>query len=231
MSNEAIVPNNGPHPRRAIVAWLGFTGLLTFIAFALGGSSETSGDEPLVYSYDLTSAAIALDIILISAAVGIAYLYWDRDLWNTFGFRSFTWRDLRLAGVVTVASLVVAAVLEPFLHAGDEQGITASTWDPTRVTPFVINAILIVALAPFAEELLFRGVGVQVLAVLGAPIAIIGSGVMFGLIHGIAAALPPLIIFGIGLAYVRWRTHSVFPAMVAHGTFNGIGLAASFIGA
>jgi len=39
-----------------------------------------------------------------------------------------------------------------------------------------------------------------------------------------------LIIFGIGLAYVRWRTHSVFPAMVAHGTFNGIGLAASFIG-
>ena len=95
----------------------------------------------------------------------------------------------------------------------------------------MINAILIVALAPFAEELLFRGVGVQVLAVLGAPVAIIGSGVMFGLIHGIVAALPPLIIFGIGLAYVRWRTHSVFPAMVAHGTFNGIGLAASFIGA
>ena len=230
MSTPAIPEHDGPHPRRAIVAWLGFTGLLTFLAFALNGSAETSGDEPLVYSYRLTSSAITLDIILISVAVGIAYLYWDRDLWNTFGFRSFTWRDLRLAGVVTVASLVVAAVLEQFLHAGDEQGITASTWDATRVTPFVINAILIVALAPFAEELLFRGVGVQVLSVLGAPVAIIVTGVMFGLIHGILAALPPLIIFGVGLAYIRWRTQSVFPAMIAHGTFNGIGLAVSFIG-
>lgn len=208
--------------------WLAFTGLLSLLAFALN-SSPDSTEEPLVYSYDFTAGAIVMAIIFILFAWLVAYLYSPRDRRATFGFASFTWRDLRLAAVVTVAAVVAGGILEQFLHAGDEQGITAEAWDPARVTPFVINAILIVAVAPFAEELFFRGVGVRVLSVLGAPLAVILSGVMFGLVHGILAALPVLVLFGVGLAYVRYRTGSVFPAMIAHGVFNSIGLAVSFI--
>jgi membrane protease YdiL (CAAX protease family) len=33
-----------------------------------------------------------------------------------------------------------------------------------------------------------------------------------------------LIIFGIGLAYLRSRTNSIYPGMILHATFNGAAL-------
>ena len=86
-----------------------------------------------------------------------------------------------------------------------------------------------VGLAPFAEELFYRGLGVTALRVLGAPIAIVGSGLAFGLAHGLLVALPPLVIFGIALAYVRLRYQSVVPAMLAHATYNALGLGLAFL--
>ncbi len=234
MNSQAAPGEHVPRSQRsstawlALAVWLGFGTLLTLAGFALSGAETTDG--PLVYSYDFTATAIITGVIFILVAWLVAYLYSARDQRSTFGFASFTWRDLGLAAVVMIVAVVVGGILEQFLHAGDEQGITAETWDSTRAAPFVINAILIVALAPFAEELFFRGVGVRVLSLLGAPFAVIMSGVMFGLVHGILAALPVLILFGIGLAYVRYRTRSVFPAMIAHSVFNGLGLALSFVG-
>lgn len=220
-------------PRRAIpiwvaaALWLTFSGLLALVSFAVDDSRD-SNDEPLVYSYDFTAGAIIMAIIWVAFAWLCAYLYSPRELRRTFGFAPFTRRDLGLAAAVTVAAVVVGGILEQFLHAGEEQGITAEQWEPDKLAPFIVNALLIVAVAPFVEELFFRGVGVRVLSVFGAPFAVIVSGVMFGLVHGILAALPALVLFGIGLAYVRQRTGSVFPAMIAHAVFNGVGLAVSF---
>ncbi|MGI9658243.1 MAG: CPBP family intramembrane glutamic endopeptidase [Gaiellaceae bacterium] len=214
--------------RTAAWIWLGFTGVLTLIAFGLPSPEEDA--EPLVYSYEFTANAIFIDAVFVIAAVVIAYFYTSRDWQDTFGFRRFTGRHLGLAAGVAIASLVVGAVVEIFLNAGDRQGIAADTWDSSRLTPFIINAAIIIGLGPFVEELLFRGVGVRVLSVFGAPAAIAMSGVMFGLIHGIWEALPALIVFGVGLAYVRPRTNSVFPAFLAHAAFNAVGLAASFAG-
>ena len=205
--------------RTAAWIWLGFTGLLTLIGFGLPGPDEDT--QPL---------ALFIAGIFIVAAIVIAYFYDATDLQSTFGFRSFTRRDLGLAAAVAIGALVVGALLDQVLNAGDRQGIVADTWDSSRLTPFVINAVLIVGLGPFVEELLFRGVGVRVLSVFGAAPAIVISGVMFGLIHGIWQALPALIVFGVGLAYVRHRTNSVFPAIIAHSAFNAVGLAASFAG-
>jgi membrane protease YdiL (CAAX protease family) len=49
-------------------------------------------------------------------------------------------------------------------------------------------------------------------------------GIMFGLWHGLVEALPVLIIFGLGLAYLRSRTNSIYPGMILHATFNGAAL-------
>lgn len=221
------VGSSGEPPRRtAAWIWLGFTGVLTLIAFGLPGPDEDA--EPLVYTYDFTAAAIFQAIILVVAAGIIAYFFSAPDWRDTFGFRRFTARDLGVAAGIAVASLFVAGVLDQILSAGDRQGISADTWEPDRATQFAVNAVIIVGLGPFVEELLFRGVGVRVLSVFGAGPAIALSGLMFGLVHGIWQALPALIVFGVGLAYVRHRTDSVFPAFIAHAAFNAVGLAASF---
>jgi membrane protease YdiL (CAAX protease family) len=52
----------------------------------------------------------------------------------------------------------------------------------------------------------------------------VGVGVAFALVHGIPEGLPVFALFGGGLAYIRARSESVYPGMVVHGLFNGLGL-------
>jgi uncharacterized protein len=48
--------------------------------------------------------------------------------------------------------------------------------------------------------------------------------VIFGLVHGILGALPPLVLFGIGLAWVRLRSASLWPGVIGHVAYNGLGV-------
>jgi membrane protease YdiL (CAAX protease family) len=132
--------------------------------------------------------------------------------------------------VVLVGVYVLSAVLGPILHPGREQGLTPDHWDSSRAAPFFANAILICVIAPFVEEITFRGVGFGLLkARFGVEPAIVGSAVLFGLAHGLVEALPLLVAFGIGLAWLRERQGSTIPGMILHGTFNAIALAASLL--
>jgi hypothetical protein len=75
------------------------------------------------------------------------------------------------------------------------------------------------------EELFFRGIGVRALTVFGTMTAIVLSGIVFGAVHGVLGALPPLALFGIGLAWIRVRSGSIWPGFIAHAAYNGIGVA------
>jgi len=65
---------------------------------------------------------------------------------------------------------------------------------------------------------------VRVWAVFGGLVAILATGVVFGLVHGVLGAIPPLVLFGVGLAWVRLRSASVWPPFIAHATYNGLGI-------
>jgi membrane protease YdiL (CAAX protease family) len=126
---------------------------------------------------------------------------------------------------VFVIMLVLSAALDPFLDAGEEQGLTPDEWQPDRADAFVANAAVVAGVAPIAEELTYRGLGFSVLARFGKTAAIVLVGIAFGLGHGLVTALPILIAFGIGLAYLRSRTGSVYPPIVLHAVFNAFALA------
>ena len=210
----------------ALVAWLAASGVLAALAFGLS-SSRDPDVEPL-YEYSTFIGASIFFAFLVAVTYGISRLYGGQP-GETLGLRRFRPGVLWPAGGAVVVALVIGAALEPVLHAGDEQGLTPDAWDSARAAPFFLNAVVVVCLAPFAEELFFRGLGVRVLGLLGTPIAIAGSGVFFGLAHGLLVALPPLVVFGVALAYVRMRYQSVVPAMLAHGTYNALGLGFAFL--
>ena len=76
---------------------------------------------------------------------------------------------------------------------------------------------MVCVVAPFVEEMTFRGVGYGLLAArFGAEPAIVGIGVLFGLAHGLVEALPLLVAFGIGLAWLRESQNSTIPGMILH---------------
>jgi membrane protease YdiL (CAAX protease family) len=126
-------------------------------------------------------------------------------------------------GVFVLSGIVAALGLEP----GEEQGLAPEGWDSSRAVPFAANFVVAAAFVPVVEEFVFRGAGFSLLARFGRAAAIVGTGVLFGVGHGLLEALPILIAFGLGLAWLRDRTDSVYPCILLHGIFNGISLIAA----
>jgi len=211
---------------RKLVGWLA---LVTALAAGNYAARFEGGNPPkdVLYHWDnVVGGAIQFLVIL-----GIA-LYIARGAPELLALRRpRSWAGaLGSALVVLVGVYVLSAILGPILHPGREQGLTPDHWDSSRAAPFFANAALICVVAPFVEEITFRGAGFGLLAArFGTEPAIVGSAVLFGLAHGLVEALPLLVAFGIGLAWLRERQGSTIPGMILHGTFNAIALAASLL--
>lgn len=137
-----------------------------------------------------------------------------RSLWGAAG----------LGVAVLVGILVLGALLDPVLHGGREQGLTPTRWEPSHAGAYAANFAVVAIVAPVVEELTYRGLGFTLLSPFGAAAAIVVTAVLFGLSHGLVEALPVLVAFGAGLAWIRHRTDSSYPSMVVHGCFNALAL-------
>lgn len=99
----------------------------------------------------------------------------------------------------------------------------------------VLLAVLVVCVAPFVEELVFRGVLLSGLArrMPSVP-AVIVSALVFGGVHlpdfGFAwYPVPALVLLGLVLAWLRLRTRSLWPSVTLHATNNFLAVLAWFI--
>jgi len=186
----------------------------------------TSGKPPKDLLYKWSTAAGTLFQFAIIAAIiyGIAGLSHDRR--GVFALRRPTsWRTAIKIGIgVGIGIFVLSFLLGPLLHPDREQGLTPDTWQPEHAAAYIANGIVVAVVAPIVEELTFRGLGYSLLARYGRWTAIIGTGLAFGLAHGLVDAFPILAAFGFGLAYLRSRVDSVYPGMIVHGLFNAIAL-------
>lgn len=210
----------------ALALWLALAALQITSAFLLNGDGDSDGVSP-IYQYSLGVGSLFIYAILAALTVGIARLYPDpRD---ALGLRSFAGKWVGYAAIAIVLSVVVSAALEPILHGGEEQGLVPDEWRSDRIGPFVFNAIVIVTVVPFVEELFYRGLGVRVFGMFGGTVSIVATALVFGFAHGIFAALPPLVFFALGLAWVRLRSESVWPCVIAHSAYNGLGILAAVL--
>jgi membrane protease YdiL (CAAX protease family) len=83
---------------------------------------------------------------------------------------------------------------------------------------------VVVLVAPFGEELFFRGFLYKGLRRnRSVAVSALISGAAFGLVHVYPLLIPALAVVGAGLALVYERRQSVLASMVAHATFNLLG--------
>jgi uncharacterized protein len=100
---------------------------------------------------------------------------------------------------------------------------------------FAVVAVLTVVAAPFFEEVFFRGLLLRSLARLfgnyrrwvGPALAIVITGVLFGLAHAESLQLIGLALFGVILSFVSYRTGRLGMNMVSHGAFNLVAVIAA----
>lgn len=208
-----------------LAAWLTLIGVFA----ALQYSFRATGGEPdrdVVYQWKLAAAALIQNAIVMIVLLAIAHGASARELFALRRPRSWL-GALGYAALLLVVVYALSAALSPFLHPGEEQGLTPTGWDPDRAAPFAVNFAVIAGLVPVIEELTFRGLGYSLLRPFGRVVAVAGIGIAFGLVHGLVEALPILAVFGAGLALIRERTSSVIPCIVVHAAFNSIALAVS----
>jgi membrane protease YdiL (CAAX protease family) len=215
--------------RTPLALWGGFVLAFTTLSYTL---RFTSGKPPkdLLYKWS-TVVGNAIQYAIIAAIV-----YWIAgaagERRQVLALRRPTsWRTALWVGVgVGLGMFVLTIFLGPVLHPDREQGVTPDTWEPRHAVAYVANGIVVAVVAPIVEELTFRGLGYSLLSRYGRWPAIIGTGLAFGLAHGLLNALPFLAAFGVGLAYLRSRVNSVYPGMVVHGLFNAIALTVAVSG-
>jgi membrane protease YdiL (CAAX protease family) len=220
-----------PRPSQTrLVIWAGFVALIAVLNYAArfsGGGSGGSGrgvSHQEVYSYSTFAGGAVIYAVWLGIVLLIVV---DRfDLLALRPPRGWL-RSLGLAASVVftifVWELVTSYIPLP-QSPGKEQGITNVPWEPSHAGAFAANFVLFAVIAPFVEELTFRGAGQSLLRIFGRVPAMVIAGVAFGLAHGLVEALLVLVPFGIGLAWLRDRTGSVVPGMLVHAVFNGTAL-------
>jgi membrane protease YdiL (CAAX protease family) len=214
---------------RALRLWSAFVLVFATLSYTL---RFTSGKPPkdLLYKWSTVVGNLVQFAIIAAIVYGIAGAAGERR--RVLALRRPTsWRTAFGIGLgVGLGMFVLTILLGPLLNPGREQGVTPDTWEPRHAAAYVANGIVVAVVAPIVEELTFRGLGYSVLARYGRWAAIIGTGLAFGLAHGLVQAFPFLAAFGIGLAYLRSRVDSVYPGMILHGLFNGIALTVAVSG-
>jgi len=198
-------------------------GALNYAAYG-----KTSGHSDDIYKWSTFVGEVVFYGIIFGVTLLIAL-----DRWDLFALRlpRNVGSALSIAGgmIVAILALEYLVTLLPIEDPGKEQGLTPTHWEPSHAGAFAANVAVFCLLAPFVEELLFRGVGYSLLRPLGAAPAILLVGLAFGAWHGLLVALLILVPFGSLLAYLRERTDSIVPGMVVHALFNGAAIALSVL--
>ncbi|TZE81388.1 CPBP family intramembrane glutamic endopeptidase [Calorimonas adulescens] len=95
---------------------------------------------------------------------------------------------------------------------------------PKSAVDLVVGLLIVAGLAAFCEEILMRGVIFRVYERKGETFAIIMSGFLFAILHLNPTNFFSIWFLGIILAYMVYRTDSIFAGMIAHFTNNGLAL-------
>ena len=200
---------------------------LNYYARFTGGSPSSGRDE--VYRWSTFAGGMVVYGIWLGLVLAIAV---DRTdllaLRLPERWRTAAWLSAGVVVAIYVVSVLVALLPLP-QSPSNEQGLTPTHWEPRYAAAFAANVVLFAVVAPFVEELTFRGLGQSLLRFLGRWPSIVLIGIVFGATHGLVEALLVLVPFGALLAYVRDRTESVYPGMVVHALFNGVALALSVV--
>lgn len=127
---------------------------------------------------------------------------------------------------VAAASWGSSAVLRWVGLKPSLQPVLEATLDPNSGAFLIYLIFLATVIAPVAEEILFRGIALPVLARQFGPWPALGlSSLVFALVHFNLGATPPLFVLGLvfGLAY--FYTGSLTVPMVMHAIVNSVSIA------
>lgn len=216
---QALAADPGePHVRPG---WLEMgCGLLAMLAVAIGLGSQLA-------RLGMASATFGLVLTGWSGVAGLAGFAaaWlvRRPALAALGVCATSRRWL-LIGLGAGVAAFVAKGLTVMLYTAvtgidsNPQGVFAS--GGREIWAVVLATLLLGVFTPIGEEFLFRGVMANALLRYGALVGVVGSALVFALLHGISVVFPAALLLGLVAGELFRRSGSVWPPMVAHVVYN-----------
>lgn len=224
LSQPSIEPAPQPELGRKLLAWWLLVGTLILIGFlSAAAAEEDTNRADAVYQYSFGLGGLVVYTILIGIVLLIARGLQIREVFAFQRPRSWARAAGLIAGLL-VAVMIVGAILEAIFHAGEEQGLDPAGWQPDRAGALFVSFLAIAIAAPIAEEMTFRGLGYYLLNQFGPWAAIGVTAITFALAHGLLVGIPVFFVIGAGLAFLRYRTDSLYPSIIVHMSFNTLQL-------
>jgi len=208
-------------------------------------------DEKITFPWGLPEVIYAvIAMLLISAGTVLAATYWEiktnslmviyellfllpvfgvmlfkKAPWDSLGLKRFPFRELLVGLGLMFGAYIVILIHNLTLvyfdvapqgeYIADLFGLDLNLW---------VLGIVIVIIAPVAEEIFFRSFvygGLE--AKFGWKKAAFISAFIFGAAHMQLVSFIPTFLMGLVFAYLYRRSKSVIPGMILHFTVNGFG--------
>ncbi len=210
-----------------------FLGILLLIQ--LGLKATGLADSSHGSFWNLLGGLIALQLPILLLTHGCLHTHQLR--WSTaFGLAwtrsAFAWGIGIGIGAVGIGYPVLAGMVHLLeglgYHPETQKAVlflaTAPHWQQAVIGVFAV------IFAAIAEEILFRGI----LYRLGeTPVqrafTLVTTSLLFGAVHANLAAFIPLTLFGAALCWAYHRTGNLLTCIIAHATFNSVGLAVAIL--
>lgn len=231
-AREVLVRGGG----RTDTAWVGGIDVAVTIVlvlwFAMLGRDALmdSGPRAVEFRHIVSGAAVygAVLLFLVGLLVYRNFPLGTVFGWDRFGFGGALGRGvLALLAAYPVLMLVQAMVF----------GVAGSDLAPQDVVQFLKDAetprdrlavlVMAVAVAPVAEEVIFRGYLYPVgKSRFGAFLSMVATSFLFAVLHGHLASIPALFTLAMCLALAYEKTGSLLVPMIMHAIFNTVSVTA-----
>ena len=219
-------------PRGRDVAWiaagvaLGY-GLAAVLFFL--GLKVFHGKFPGPWRESTAFAATAylVQTVILTLPVALIGVGWRRIPWSAFGLRPTGGRWFWIAGAGCLVLIVLAESLDRLLDSPLSEKLTGALAPEGFSWNGFVTMILVAGLiAPFGEELLFRGVLYRWLRQRwGVPVGVIASALLFGAVHLDPYWAAQAATFGVFFAILYEKSGSIWPAYLGHALINMTGVA------
>ena len=206
--------------------------LVTFIEYPLGWL-ESPNDLDSLHGI-LSFIGVGLGDALVYFVVIWLFLRLIRRPFSDLGFVKPLKRYVVLGLVVGILLFVSIGLLGNALThvfgTPAPQSFTVAVNGVNYSWEFVLLTLLGGIVAPIKEELLFRGLIYPPLRkAVGRGKGMLLTGLFFATLHFDIVRFLPLLIGGVVLAWLYERSESIWPAVIAHGTWNILMAAALWI--
>jgi uncharacterized protein len=188
---------------------------------------DLDADDNTILGVSLVAQALANVVIL---GIVLARVRSRGGGLDDFGFRPLDWgRAWWVVVAFVIGSFLTIAGFDVLVDAigldglRPEGNLDDDIKDSTIV--FLLSAVFAIVVAPISEEMFFRGLLFGgFFQDFGLAVALLFSGLLFGLVHGQVTLLVPFTIIGCYLALAYVYTRSLWGSIACHLTFNALGI-------